>query len=370
MIQSLSIALLFFLVGCSQSDAKTDTEAKIKIEKDQRDELVNKRSFRFAIISDLNGSYGSKEYSSDVKRAVSEIIKPETGIDFVISTGDMVAGQKSNLDYAGMWKAFHSVVTEPLKQTRIPLYPSPGNHDAYISREIERRHYRDSWKAQNMPELSSEFAWVPGVEQNFPFYYAFTMGSALFIALDNTAPRPFDNSSSKWLISVLESQKDKKHKFIYGHIPLLPFAFKKETEYNAIGSSSFLQDIESILEKYKVDAYFSGHSHVYYPGRRAGSTQLISVPLLGGGPRYLITAEQNEPLSQHGFLIVDYSTEAGFSMISLRSDNLTPIEDHDLPERLTMPTSNTGLCRRHCKDFPESMFLDRKERSLYIRHDL
>ena len=47
---------------------------------------------RVAVISDLNGSYGSTAYAKEVARAVERII--DLRPDLVISTGDMVAGQR------------------------------------------------------------------------------------------------------------------------------------------------------------------------------------------------------------------------------------------------------------------------------------
>ena len=44
------------------------------------------------VISDLNGSYGSVRYDARVKNAVARIIEMDP--DLVISTGDMVAGQR------------------------------------------------------------------------------------------------------------------------------------------------------------------------------------------------------------------------------------------------------------------------------------
>lgn len=59
---------------------------------------------RVVVISDLNGSYGSTDYSSHVSRAVSRIkeIKP----DVILITGDMVAGMKNGLNYQAMWDSF------------------------------------------------------------------------------------------------------------------------------------------------------------------------------------------------------------------------------------------------------------------------
>ena len=100
------------------------------------------QNLRVAVISDLNGSYGSTRYSPRVAAAVDRIIA--LAPDLVISTGDMVAGQRrpvlSEPEVRAMWEAFHAEVTEPLNRVGIPLVVTPGNHDAsaYGGFEAER----------------------------------------------------------------------------------------------------------------------------------------------------------------------------------------------------------------------------------------
>ncbi|MDX9724676.1 MAG: metallophosphoesterase, partial [Myxococcota bacterium] len=107
---------------------------------------------RFAIISDVNGSYGSTHYSEDVDQAVDRII--ELAPDLVVCTGDMVAGQSQGLDYASMWEAFHESVSDRLFDASIPLAVCPGNHDAsaFPQYALERLHFRNAWK-HRVPEL-------------------------------------------------------------------------------------------------------------------------------------------------------------------------------------------------------------------------
>ena len=359
--------IIFVLSNLSCSSQTTTLENDLQpIEGSQGLESVEEKVWRFAIISDLNKSYGSKDYDEPTNKAVDYILNKKNNIDFVISTGDMVAGQKSGLDYLGMWEAFHNTVTRPLKKEGVALYPSPGNHDAYRTRAIERKHYYDSWVKEDITNVNPSFSLVKEVGHDYPFSYAYTMGSALFISLDATDVRPLGEEDIVWLEKVLEKEKDKKHKFIYGHVPLLPFAFKKEKEYLARGSFDFLNKMEDLLEKYKVSVFFTGHSHVYYPGKRKGSTQYISVPLLGSGARYLIQKQGLTKRSKTGFLVVEYSESGDLKIESLRSQDYSVIQDVELPEWLDMPRSNFGSCSG-CSSFPSSMFLNSKKRIIYQR---
>ena len=65
---------------------------------------------RLAIISDMNGRYGSDQYDSEVVKAIDMIIEDRP--DIVINAGDMVAGQRNKLNYRKMWVGFHTNVTQ------------------------------------------------------------------------------------------------------------------------------------------------------------------------------------------------------------------------------------------------------------------
>ncbi len=372
------ILFMFVLVNCSHSKPAVkveETTGESSNHEQGADEsgsdeaTLEEKTYRFAIISDMNSSYGSKSYGNDVKRAVEYISSESEKFDFVISTGDMVAGQKSGLDYNGMWNSFHSHVTRPLHAKNIPVFPSPGNHDAHISRSTERNHYKNSWNGEDPFSKTSKVKFVDGVSQNFPFQYAFTVGSALFVSIDNTSTQPWAETTVEWLKSVFEVTKELKFKFVYGHVPMLPFAFTKETEYFSRGSVSFLRDIEDLFETYKVNVFFSGHSHVYYPGRRDAFTEYISVPLLGSGSRYLITRGAREGYSPKGYLVVEYSNKGSWEVEARLSGNNSVIDDLNLPEFVDLPSSNSSLCSS-CTSFPSSHFLDSSKRIIYRRSDL
>lgn len=111
-----------------------------------------KRLLRLAIISDMNGRYGSAEYDAEVVRGIDMIIEDKP--DIVINAGDMVAGQKPKLNYRKMWTGFHAAVTDRLKEAGIPMAQVVGNHDgsAYDKYIKEREIYIDEW-SQRKPKL-------------------------------------------------------------------------------------------------------------------------------------------------------------------------------------------------------------------------
>ena len=236
-------------------------------------------SLRVAVVSDLNGSYGSTSYSSDVDAAVSALLADPP--DLVLSTGDMVAGQKSGLDYAAMWDGFHEAVSDRLASARIPFAVTPGNHDAsgYAGYEGERDVFEATW-ADRKPDL--DFV----DDAHYPFRYAFRMNNVLFVSLDDTLVGPLDSAQSAWLGDVLDTPAAAR--IVYGHVPLYPFTEGRQTE------ALFDSDLEDLLVAHNVTAFISGHHHAYYPGRR-GALRLVGTACLGDGPRALLgTAQTSE----------------------------------------------------------------------------
>lgn len=256
-----------------------------------------------ALISDMNGRYGSKEYNRHVVGA-AEWIGQELRPDLVINTGDMVAGQRQGLDYGGMWAGFHEAVTDRLANYGVPMAVTPGNHDASGSPAFweERVHFAREWSARR-PRLNF-------VDDRFyPFFYAFEMGPALFISLDATQVGPLDPAQRAWVAEVLERNSHKPVKFVFGHLPLYGVAKGREQEV--------LKDreLEEIFIEFGVDMVMSGHHHAYYPGRR-GETLYLHASCLGAGQRALLGTDE---VSDRSVAVVRFSERGVLSVDAVRT---------------------------------------------------
>jgi hypothetical protein len=237
-------------------------------------------ALRVAVISDLNGAYGSTRYESTVPAAVQRIV--ELKPDLVISTGDMVAGQRLHPPLASeavtaMWSSFHATVTEPLAQARIPLAVTPGNHDAsaYEAFALERETFRREWLARKPAVRFVDDA-------GFPFRYAFAAGDVLFISLDVTRVGAIDADQMRWLEQLLAREAARfRHRVAFSHLPVYPFTSGRETEVSAD------HELERLLAKHGVGMYLSGHHHAFFPGYRDG-IRFVSQACLGAGPRALL----------------------------------------------------------------------------------
>lgn len=253
-------------------------------------------ALQVAVISDLNGSYGSTDYGSHVAEAVSAIV--EIGPDLVLVTGDMVAGQRQpNLtqhELRAMWAAFHAIVTEPLQTAGIPVAVTPGNHDAsaYDAFSEEREIYADQWRARK-PDV--EFV----AEADYPFFYAFDLDGVRFVSLDVTTVGPLPSNQMAALNSAFEDAGEAR--IAFSHLPLWEFAQDRETEI--IGDA----DLAAAFGSLGVDLHLSGHHHAFYPGASDGIAY-VSQACLGASPRRLVGADDRGP---RGFTLLDIDAETG-----------------------------------------------------------
>ena len=254
-------------------------------------------TLRVAVISDLNGAYGSTDYEASVGGAVRRIL--DLGPALVISTGDMVAGQRrphlSRDAVEAMWRAFQGEVSAPLASAGIPLAVTPGNHDAsaYRGFEHEREIYREQW----VPRTAGlEFV----DRADYPFHYAFAAGETLFIALDATTVGRLPPSQMAWLRNLLaERGPSYRWRVVFSHLPLWPVAQGREREF--IGDP----ELQALLEHGRVDLYLSGHHHAFYPGVKDGVV-FVGQACLGASPRRLIGTRLRSP---RGFTVLEFGDE-------------------------------------------------------------
>ena len=272
--------------------------------------LASAAALRVAVISDLNGSYGSTQYEAGVAATIERLV--ELRPDLVISTGDMVAGQRlhpplGRAAVEAMWSAFHAQVSEPLREAGIPLAVTPGNHDAsaYEQFALERTIYREQWQGR-----ADGLRFVD--RTGYPFRYAFAAGDVLFVSLDATRVGALDPGQREWLDALLTREGGKyRHRVAFSHLPVYPFAQGRETEVTAD------HELERLLQRHGVELYLSGHHHAFYPGFHGGIRH-VGQSCLGAGPRRLIGSGQ---VASHAVTWLEFG-DAGIRVSALVSPGL------------------------------------------------
>lgn len=244
---------------------------------------------RIAVISDLNGSYGSTDYGRPVHAAVRRIVAERP--DLVIVAGDMVAGQRVNpklqaSEIAAMWAGFEAAVAGPLRQAGIPMLAVPGNHDAsaYSGFEAERRAF-EAASAGWRPDL-----WFVS-DEDWPFRFAAEVGDVLVVGLDVTVPGLPAPPQMDWLARLLAAESGRHRAvLVVGHLPLRPVSQGRERDI--IGDEAF----QDLLSEGGAAAYLSGHHHAF-SATRIGPVLHVAQGALGGGPRIRIGETTRAPQS-------------------------------------------------------------------------
>lgn len=305
----------------------------------ERQGIVNpaRGDVRIVVISDLNSQYGSTDYEPEVDRAVALI--PGWQPDLVLCGGDMVAGQSASLSRAeiqAMWNGFDRHISAPLRQANIPFGFTLGNHDASGAKASNGRFLfandRDLAAAYwNDPRHHSGLQFVD--RARYPFYYSFQQNDIFFLVWDaSTAQIGTDQLS--WVERSLASSvaQAAKLRIAIGHLPLYAVAVGRANPGEYLENGDRLR---SILERYRVHTYISGHDHAYYPGH-IGQLQMLHCGVLGSGIRSLLNG--NSPLMKT-LTVIDVNLAAADTVYTTYdAKTLKVVDQRILPRYITSPT--------------------------------
>jgi len=239
------------------------------------------KALKICVISDLNSSYGSTNYSDDVKTVIGQLnlIKP----DIILCAGDMVAGQKATLsedNITAMWDSFKITILNPIQKLNIPFGFTVGNHDAspnYLTdRKLSQKFWKDNIEATGLDFVDSS---------HYPFYYSYIKGNVFFMSWD-AAGANIDPEVYNWMKAQLNGTLAKKAKLriLTGHLPLYAIVDSKNKSGEVNSNPGAALDF---FKKYGIDLYISGHQHAFYPAEKDG-IRFLNAGAIGDGPRKLI----------------------------------------------------------------------------------
>jgi predicted phosphodiesterase len=300
---------------------------------------------RIVVISDLNSAYGSTDYIDQVKQAIAFL--PAWEPDLVLCGGDMVAGQSNDLndgEIAAMWQGFEKYIGAPIRKAKLPFGFTIGNHDGSgsvyngkFSFERDRNAAKKYW---NDPKHNPNLNFVDRAE--FPFYYTFQQDDIFCLVWDaSTATIPTEQL--EWVEKSLASEVAQKAKLriAIGHLPLYAVARGRETGGNYLNEADRLR---SLLEKYNVHTYISGHHHAYYPAHK-GKLELLHAGVLGDGPRRLLSGDL---APNRTVTVIDIKLETSETIYTTYDmDTLKVVDQSTLPRYIDAP--NGRITRRDIK---------------------
>ena len=121
------------------------------------------------------------------------------------------------------------------------------------------------------------------------------------MAFDSTIPGKLSKTEFQFIERMLQAHGAAAGvTLVYSHLPMWPLAQGREHE--------ILDDpaLLGLLHSHGVDAYISGHHHVFYPGIDSAGMVHIGVAALGGNARRMVGQEARHPYS---FAVLDLSNK-------------------------------------------------------------
>lgn len=161
--------------------------------------------------------------------------------DFVMYLGDFA----KNASVTGFYWMLNEI--KPVLNNT-PFYTIPGNHDITRRIGLTKKHFKDK----------SLYETIMGAR-----YYWFGYGDTLFVTLDSS-DETLDDKQLVWLDNTLKKIRPMfKNCIIFGHVP------PANSGVDHIMTNDSAQKFEHILKKYKINAMFFGHIHMYSHGNFA-----------------------------------------------------------------------------------------------------
>ena len=238
-----------------------------------------KDSIRFAVI----GDWGTGDH--DAQGIANQMVQAHTRtpLDFVIAAGDNIYPNGSGRYFA---KHFEQPFAQ-LISDRVNFYAVLGNHDVEDGRQDQLQYQLFNMRGRN--------------------YYTLKQGDGLveLFMLDST---DFDNAQHAWVEQAV-SGSTARWKVAVFHHPIY-------SSGNRHGSNAGLRSkLEPLFAKYKVNAVFSGHDHIY---ERTKPQQGIQYFVTGaGGKTRRGDVDLKSPIRQ-----VSYDEDNHFMVIDIKPQQI------------------------------------------------
>jgi hypothetical protein len=237
---------VFLDYGVTLSELEPDTEYMYKVvsgdeESDVRYfKTAGASEFTFLWFSDCHLYTPLPHRAQNASRVIDEALKIEPSVDFMFSTGDVVA-------WGGSYSFWVNLFEQPFAKNYM-FADVIGNHDWMKRRDGGDDAFFDV--PHNNPR--NGYAGQEGV------CYWFIYGDVLFITLNNEKMRTSDEAvaeAKEWAASVIEEQRGRyKRIFIAEHYQWFD---------GRNGRSNWYERWKEFCDEYNVTMALSGNNHVY-----------------------------------------------------------------------------------------------------------
>jgi tartrate-resistant acid phosphatase type 5 len=228
--------------------AQDKSEAKLR---------TNSQALNFILMGDWgrNGADHQKEVARQMGQTASE-----ASVDFIIATGDNFYPEGVVSEHDPLWKySYEDIYTAFSLQW--DWYPVLGNHD-YGSNPDAQVAYSKISRRWRMPAryYSKTFDLNGDTTQQVLFVFIDTtpLIGNYYRGKGHNVHDQDSTAQKKWIEETLShASPNVKWKFVVGHHPMYTGGGRTESH----DTRSIRNSLQSIFEKYKVDAFLAGHEH-------------------------------------------------------------------------------------------------------------
>ncbi len=230
---------------------------------------------RFAVVADTHvrpedldpGDFEANAHLAARNRHVVEMLN-RLGPAFVIHLGDVVHPVPGDPHHA----AANALAAAAYDVLTMPLHVVPGNHDV----GDKPFPWVDAPKAAEEHYGAFEARWGPR-------WRSFSRGGCRFVLIDTPVlgtGTEAERAHWRWFEQTLaDAEVNGERTFVFGHYPPYLWDPDEEEHYDNLGLGA-RRRLLALIERYRVEAVFSGHVHRFFHRRHLG-TDLYVVPAVG-----------------------------------------------------------------------------------------
>jgi len=199
--------------------------------------------FRFAVSGDSSPMTKTAPQTQVFKKILNQIKAAQP--DFYISTGDVIHGH--TLDKKVMKTQIDGFL-DAVSVLNCDFFVAPGDNDLTTAKQ--KAYYKEL------------------VNNNREFHFYFEHNGLYFVVLSSlrVSKEELDHQFL-WLEELLKGLKNQKV-FIFIHKPVYSYMYPETDKEN--------KELADLIYKYKVDAVFSGHEHLFYKKQIEDTVFIIS----------------------------------------------------------------------------------------------
>lgn len=213
----------------------------------------SKKNLRFAFMTDIHQNKNNDENSAEgLKQALSKV--KGQGVDFIVLGGDLVdvSGMSADMNKQ-VADSLHLAFKQTMEQSKLPYYPTLGNHDRYFDPAAGYTEGDELFKAYFKES-----------------YYTFEQKGVRFFILNSVQRKEgkegyyVGDKQMEWLKSELANVSPTTPIVVSTHVPVYSIYYPVvENKYVFVDVIANYKELLGAFEGHSLKLVLQGHQHLY-----------------------------------------------------------------------------------------------------------